>query len=434
MSLLFGLSRKFLASSRTIPFNRISLARNSSSMASLTPSEVSRYSRQMLLPEIGVEGQKRIKNSSILIVGGGGLGCPASLYLTAAGFGRIGIVDDDVVETSNLHRQVLHNEERVGMAKVDSAAKTLEPLNYNVQIEPIKSRLTRENAIEIINKYDIVLDATDNAATRYLLSDVCVLTKKPLVSGAALRFEGQLTVYNYDETSPCYRCLFPAPPPPGTVTNCSDGGVLGVVPGIIGSLQAMEAIKIAAGIKPSFSGKMLLYDGLEGTFRNVKIRNRREDCVSCGKCTQIGPELMDYDEFCGVGCHAQPPMKILAPEERMTCKAYSDTVLGSNVNHILIDVRPKVQADMSKVDHSLNIPLAQLQKGDGLKVLNDILNKKPVTGIYVMCRRGNASQMAVRFLKDNIDKLDIGDDVEIKDLVGGITAWSADVDPSVPVY
>ena len=400
-------------------------------MASLSQDEISRYSRQLILPEIGVEGQLKIKNSSILIVGAGGLGCPAALYLTAAGFGKVGIIDDDVVDRSNLHRQVLHNEERVGQPKVESALETLGVLNSHVAVEPIKSKLNAKNAIDIVKRFDMVLDATDNAMTRYLLSDVCVLNKKPLISGAALRFEGQLTVYNYDANTPCYRCLFPNPPPPGTVTNCSDGGVMGVVPGIIGSLQALEAIKIASGNKPSYAGQMLLFDGMTGVFRNIKIRNKKPDCVSCGQNPTIGTDLIDYEAFVG-GPACSQGLKILAPEERLSVMEYKRHILDKDTNHLLIDVRPKVQTDMSKVAHALSIPLDELQKGNGLNVIEDILKNKPVSGIYVMCRKGNASQIAVKFLKDS--KVDVDSNIEIKDIIGGIEAWAAEVDPSVPLY
>lgn len=379
-----------------------------------------------------MEGQQKLKASSILIVGAGGLGCPAGLYLTAAGFGKIGFIDNDLVDRSNLHRQVLHNEERVGMPKVDSALKTLGPLNSSINLEAIPTRIDRTNALSIIENYNLVLDATDNAMTRYLLSDACVILKKPLISGAALRFEGQMTVYNFDANTPCYRCLFPNPPPPGTVTNCSDGGVLGVVPGIIGSLQALEAIKIAIGQKPSYAGQMLLFDGLNGVFRNIKLRGKKADCISCGTGAVIGPELIDYEAFCGTPA-CSGGLKILDQTERVSCQAYKNSVLDGNVRHLLIDVRPKVQTDMSKVDHAIPISLEQFMKGDGIQVLNDMLEKEvEVKSVYVMCRRGNASQKAVRFLKDNIDRIDV--DVEIKDIIGGIEAWSAEVDPTVPVY
>lgn len=396
----------------------------------LSADEVARYSRQLILPEIGVEGQKKLKSSSVLIVGCGGLGCPSSLYLTAAGFGKIGLVDADVVETSNLHRQVLHREDTVGIPKTTSAEKELLALNSNVSFEKFSTRLTKSNALDIIRNFDIVIDATDNVIARYLISDACVLTGKPLVSGSALRFDGQLTVYNFDQNSPCYRCLFPTPPPPGTVTNCSDGGVIGVVPGIIGTLQAMEAIKIAVGMRPSYAGTMLLYDGLEGRFRNIKIRSKRSDCIACSDKRTLDHHLMDYEAFCGQQTCAPQGLKILLPFERVQVTEYKREVLDAKVDHVLIDVRPKVEQDIVKLPHSVTIPLQELTKNtEGLKFVEDQLQKKKP--VYVMCRKGNASQKAVRFLKDNLTVVDPSD---IKDLEGGLEAWIKEVDQSLPVY
>lgn len=398
----------------------------------LSKDETARYSRQMLCPEIGKRGQLKLKSSSVLIVGAGGLGCPSSLYLTAAGIGRLGIIDSDVVETSNLHRQVLHSEGTRGMAKVDSAVDRLQQLNSNVTFEKHQVRLTRANALDIIKNYDIVVDGTDNPMARYLLSDACVLLKKPLVSGSALRFEGQITVYNYDHDTPCYRCVFPEPPPAGTVTNCADGGVLGVVPGIIGNLQAIEAIKIAAGIAPAYAGVLLLYDGLSGKFRHVQLRKRKDDCISCGKAPSITSDLIDYEAFCGVTCAA--PVKILAPEERVTVQEYN-SVLQSKQKHILIDVRPQLQQDIIKLDNAVSIPLARIVKEDGVQMVQDLIDKtftepSEPKKVFVMCRRGNASQKATRELKNRLEE----DNVEIKDIIGGIEKWSTDVDPELPMY
>lgn len=400
----------------------------------LTSDEVARYSRQLIMPEIGVQGQQKLKSTSVLIVGCGGLGCPAALYLTAAGFGRIGLVDADTVEKSNLHRQVLHREQRIGELKTQSAVDGLDGLNSNVNFEQFNTRLTRDNAIGIISKFDIILDATDNAMTRYLLSDACVVARKPLVSGAALRFEGQLTVYNYDHESPCYRCLFPSPPPPGTVTNCSDGGVIGVVPGIIGSLQALETIKIGAGIRPAFSGRMLLFDGLEGTFRNIKIRGKSDKCVSCGPNATITSDLIDYEAFCGTPTCSPPGevFKILLPFERVSCKEFKEQVLDQKVPHVLIDVRSKNEAEINMLPDAVNIPLQEIMAGGGLKRLQVLLQERNAQELYVMCRRGNASQKAVRFIKDNLVHEKVAQDA--KDLMGGIEGWSRDVDPTIPTY
>ena len=400
----------------------------------LTSDEVARYSRQLILPEIGVEGQKRLKSSSILVVGCGGLGCPSALYLTAAGFGKIGLVDADTVEKSNLHRQVLHSEERIGQLKTESAASGLRGLNSNVNIELFPTRLTRENALELIAQFDIVLDATDNAMTRYLLSDACVINKKPLVSGAALRFEGQLTVYNYDSESACYRCLFPTPPPPGTVTNCSDGGVIGVVPGIIGSMQALEAIKIGAGIKPAFAGRMLLFDGLEGTFRNIKIRGKRANCNSCGPNATITSELVDYEKFCGIPtCSpAGEVFKILLPFERITGPEFKEIILCQERPYVLIDVRPKNEAEINMLAQAVSFPLSELVSGDGLTRLQKLIKEREAQSLFVMCRRGNASQKAVRFIKDHLVDDNVAQDA--RDIVGGIETWAREVDPNVSLY
>lgn len=413
----------------------------------LTSDETSRYSRQLILPEIGVAGQMKMKNSSVLIVGCGGLGCPAAQYLAAGGVGRIGLVDGDVVERSNLHRQILHREERVGMKKTESIVDSLKTLNSNVSFSEIRERLSRENALDIVKDFDLVIDATDNAMARYLLSDVCVLSRKPLVSGAALRFEGQLTVYNYDETTPCFRCIFPNPPPPETVTSCTDGGVLGVVPGIIGSLLALEAIKIMVGIRPSFAGQMLLFDGMGGTFRTIRIRNRRKNCVSCGEKATIDENLIDYEKFVSAPICAPSgnTLKILLPFERISCKEYKQ-VLDSNINHVLIDVRPEVEADIVKLEHAINIPLKELSTEDGFRRLHQVMEMKKTRNVFVMCRRGNASQKAVRIIKDRLslqeqeqktvrmeDSSSL-DEQDVRDIIGGITAWSEEVDPSLPTY
>ena len=402
----------------------------------LSKDETARYSRQMLCPEIGKKGQLRMKSSSVLVVGAGGLGCPSLLYLTAAGIGRLGIVDSDFVETSNLHRQILHSESTLGQYKVDSAVSSLKQINSNVTFEKHHVRLSRENALNIIKNYDIVIDGTDNPMARYLLSDACVLLKKPLVSGSALRFEGQITVYNYDQNTPCYRCIFPEPPPSGTVTNCADGGVIGVVPGIIGNLQAIEAIKIAAGIPPSYAGILLLYEGLSGKFRHIQLRKRQEKCISCGMNPTITTDLIDYEAFCGIKC--ETALNILQPEERITVQEYKE-ILDSNQLHLLIDVRPQIQQDIIKLDNAISIPLSQIVKEDGVQVVRDLIGKtfhSDVTGtskkVLIMCRRGNASQIAVRELKNKLqDELD---DVEIKDIIGGISKWSIDINPDLPMY
>ncbi|OTF82076.1 adenylyltransferase and sulfurtransferase MOCS3-like protein [Euroglyphus maynei] len=260
-----------------------------------------------------------------------------------------------------------------------------------------------------------------------------------MVSGSALQWEGQLTVYNYDEDTPCYRCLFPKPPAPGTVTNCADGGVIGVVPGIIGNIQALEAIKIAAGLKPSYAGTLLLFDGLTGQFRKVELRKRKDDCVSCGNNPTITDKLIDYNAFCGIKCDSVQPMKILEPEERVTVETYKQ-VIDSNEPHLLIDVRPQLQQDIVKLDNAISIPLGQIVKGNGVDKITELIEEKwdknssEKKKIFVMCRRGNASQKAVRELKNRlVTKID-DENIEIKDVIGGISAWSEKIDPELPTF
>lgn len=278
----------------------------------LTKEDIAKFSRQIILPEFRVRGQLCLKKSSVLIVGCGGLGCPAALYLGSAGVGRLGLVDHDVVEMSNLHRQVLHSMGKLGELKCVSAARAVTELNPDCQAIPLHLALDRTNTLDLVKQFDVVLDCSDNVATRYLLNDACVLAGKPLVSGSALRWEGQLTVYNF-RGGPTYRCLYPTPPPPGAVTNCSDGGVIGMVPGIIGCLQALETVKLLVGLQPSYSGCLLLFDGLEARFRTVRLRGRSEAAETIS-------QLVDYEEFCGA-----PPtdkdgagITLLSAEERMT--------------------------------------------------------------------------------------------------------------------
>lgn len=399
-------------------------------MSTLSKEEVARYSRQLLINEIGKEGQLKLKSARVLLIGCGGLGSPCGLYLAAAGIGKIGLLDHDKVDSSNLHRQIVHTESTLGVPKTESAKKTLEALNSTLQYETISTKLSQHNAVDIIEKFDVIVDGSDNAPTRYMVSDACVISKKPLVSGAALKFDGQITTYNYDKSTPCYRCLFPMPPPANTVTNCSDGGVLGVIPGIIGSLQALEVIKIALGRKPSYAGQMLLFDGLKGQFREIKLRERKLDCVACGTNASITRQLVDYEKFCGTpACDVAKMQNILAPDERITCKEYK-AIYDQNEPHLLIDVRPSLQANIVKLENSINIPLDQIVRGDGLQQINNLVKEKSAKSVYFMCRRGIASQQACRFVKENFPQ----NSIQCKDIIGGITAWSEEVDPSVPVY
>ncbi|XP_053200513.1 adenylyltransferase and sulfurtransferase MOCS3-like [Panonychus citri] len=401
-------------------------------MSGLKKEEVARYSRQLLLPEIGVDGQLKLKSSSVLIVGCGGLGCPCAIYLAAAGVGKIGLVDHDKVELSNLHRQILHTESRVGTSKAASVKESLNQLNSNLSITIYDTKFDQTNAIDIVKEYDVIVDATDNAPTRYLINDAAVINNKPLVSGAALRFEGQLTVYHYDSKTPCYRCLFPKPPPPGTVTNCSDGGVLGVIPGIIGSLQSLEVIKMITGLGTSYAGKMLLYDGLTGSIRNVKLREKCSNCAVCGDSPTIDGQLIDYEQFCGTPmCDDGKILKILTPEERITCQEYKETIVDTNTPHLLIDVRSSLQASIVKLPNAINLPLDVINRPNGLDSIKELIDSKKVDKVFFMCRRGNASQKACRLVKDNLVNCHL---IQFKDIIGGITAWAKEIDQQIPIY
>ncbi|KAL0275716.1 UNVERIFIED_CONTAM: hypothetical protein PYX00_003496 [Menopon gallinae] len=394
----------------------------------LTNEEINRYSRQILVPNIGVEGQILLKKSSVLVVGAGGLGCPASLYLAGSGVGHIGIVDYDSVEVNNLHRQVLYSSQSVGASKVESSARVLKDLNGNVSVTTYAVVLDKSNAMDVIANFDVVIDATDNVATRYLLNDACVLSGKPLVSGSALKTEGQLTVYNH-ENGPCYRCLFPVPPPPETVTNCGDGGVFGPVPGVIGVLQALETMKIILR-KKTLSGSLLLFDGLETKFRTVRLRSRNQNCDVCGVHPTV-TELIDYEQFCRSKSNDKNPnLKLLPEEKRVTVSEYKSF---QNSPHVLIDVRTKEEFDICRLEGSLNIPIDKTSSS-AETIISEIQARRmkmpSLTDIpvFVVCRRGNDSQKAVLELEKHLK------DTVIKDIVGGLHAWAKEIDPDFPVY
>uniref|UniRef100_A0A8C8SBW6 Adenylyltransferase and sulfurtransferase MOCS3 n=1 Tax=Pelusios castaneus TaxID=367368 RepID=A0A8C8SBW6_9SAUR len=407
--------------------------------ACLGAAEILRYSRQLVLPELGVRGQLRLSGCAVLVVGCGGLGCPLAQYLAAAGIGRLGLVDHDAVETSNLHRQVLHREAGEGLPKALSAAAALRQLNSTVQYVPYPMALSPSTALELVRQYDVVADCSDNVPTRYLVSDACVLAGKPLVSASALRLEGQLVVYNY-QGGPCYRCLFPKPPSPETVTNCADGGVLGVVPGIMGCIQALEVLKIASGIGSSFSQFMLMFDALEGKFRNIKLRPKKPDCAICGDNPSI-TSLQDYEAFCGSSATDKCRTLCLLPnEERISVEEYKK-LLDEQVPHILVDVRPQVEVDICHLVHSVHIPLSKLEEKNEecLKFLGKRLceerqrnNVKTAFPIYVICKLGNDSQKAVQVLQALPDR-ELGS-ILAKDIRGGLMAWASKIDPSFPQY
>ncbi|XP_003224033.1 adenylyltransferase and sulfurtransferase MOCS3 [Anolis carolinensis] len=405
----------------------------------LSRVDIQRYSRQLVLPELRMRGQLRLSACSVLVVGCGGLGCPLAQYLAAAGVGRLGLVDHDVVELSNLHRQVLHRESRLGLSKAESAASALRELNSSVECEAYTLALNPSNATRLVEAYDIVADCSDNVATRYLVNDACVMAGKPLVSASALKMEGQLVVYNH-RGGPCYRCLFPKPPPPETVTNCADGGVLGVVPGILGSLQALEVIKIASGMGTSFDRSMLLFDALEGRFRHIKLRPRNPDCAVCGEHPSV-MALQDYEAFCGSSATDKcRTLHLLNGDERISVEEYKE-ILDGQALHVLVDVRPSVEVEICRLSHSFSVPLSKLEGKDEecLKTLcRTITEAKQRTNdglsfpVYVVCKLGNDSQKAVRLLQGlSCDGLGT---ISVKDIKGGLVAWANKIDPEFPQY
>ncbi|KAF7989780.1 hypothetical protein HCN44_008454 [Aphidius gifuensis] len=402
----------------------------------LNNEEIARYSRQILMPEIGVKGQVKLKKSSVLIVGAGGLGCPSSLYLAGAGVGHIGIVDYDEIEITNLHRQLLFTISDIKTSKVDAAAHHLTRRNANVQVTPYKIQLDSSNVLDIIKNYDVVLDATDNVPTRYLLNDACVFSGKPLVSASALKMEGQLTVYNYDD-GPCYRCIYPKPPPPETVTNCGDGGVLGAVVGTIGVLQALEALKIILNMPGVLSQRLLVFDGSESIFRNIRLRSKNNNCQVCSSSPSI-TELQDYEEFCGSKANDKDPnLKLVDDNDRITVEDYNK-IINSSIKHVLIDVRSIEEFDICHLNDAINIPYTNMKQKSTEKTAHDLIQKilelDEKQNVYLICRRGNDSQRATKLLRDSLKNTTNIDLKRIKDIAGGINAWSRVIDPSFPIY
>jgi len=379
----------------------------------LNHEEILRYSRHLLIPEVGLEGQRKLKNSSALVIGTGGLGSPVALYLAAAGVGRIGLVDYDVVDSSNLQRQVIHGTSTIGKLKVESARDKLLDLNPDIQIDIYNEPFTSENAIRIAKDYDVLIDGTDNFPTRYLTNDVCVFLGKPNIYGSIFRFDGQLSVF-YAKEGPCYRCLFPEPPPPGLVPSCAEGGVLGVLPGTIGTLQATEALKVLLGIGEPMIGKLLLYNALDMSFDFVKLK-KNPNCRVCGPNADI-KELIDYEEFCGVPGHdheegsAGAGLDITAPELAERVK----------INHLkLLDVREPHELEISALPNAVNIPLGQL--ASRLAELNS------ADDMVVFCKGGTRSARALELLSSAGFK-------KVKNLKGGINAWAKEVDTDLPIY
>lgn len=380
----------------------------------LTKEDYERYSRHLILPEVGVAGQKRLKAASVLCIGTGGLGSPLLLYLAAAGIGRIGIIDFDTVDHSNLQRQVIHGTSWVGKLKIESAKHRIQEINPFCQVDLYNIRISSENALELISPYDIVVDGTDNFPTRYLINDACVLLNKPNVYGSIFRFEGQATVFNYQE-GPNYRDLYPVPPPPGMVPSCASGGVLGILPGIIGVIQAIETVKIILGQGTTLSGRLLLFDALEMKFRELKLRPNPE--------RPIIDRLIDYEQFCGItqAKDQENQQKMDIPE--MTVTELKQLIDSDADDFVLIDVRNPNEYEISQLPGAVLVPLPEIEEGPGVTKVKELLNGRR---LIAHCRAGGRSAKALGILKQaGIDGINVK---------GGTNAWSQEVDSSIPQY
>ncbi len=382
----------------------------------LSNDEIRRYSRHLIMPEVGMQGQQRLKQGSVLLIGTGGLGSPLSLYLTAAGVGHIGLVDFDTVDESNLQRQIVHGTSTVGMPKIESARQRLHDLNPFVEITTYEAQVTSANALALMRPYDVIVDGTDNFPTRYLTNDACVLLGKPNVYGSIFRFEGQATVFYPQEGGPCYRCLYPEPPPPGLVPSCAEGGVFGVLPGVIGTIQATEVIKLLTGIGESLIGRLLRYDALEMRFREYKLR-RDPSCPVCGNRPSI-TELIDYEAFCGI----TPPVS----QGEAGTSEYEITPLEL-VAWLERDDRPY----LLDVRNPYEVEIASIPGTDKLIPVQELMRRvqelDSAREIVIYCRSGARSGQAVEFLKSAGFR-------KVKNLVGGVLRWSDEVDPSMPRY
>ena len=386
------------------------IGRPAAELPSLSQQEILRYSRHLIIPEVGLEGQKRLKDARVLMVGAGGLGSPIGLYLAAAGVGRLGIVEFDVVDETNLQRQLLHGTKDVGRKTLDSARDRIRDVNPNVEVVPHEARLTSENALEIIEHYDVVVDGTDNFATRYLTNDACVLLGKPNVYGSIFRFEGQSTIF-CTKDGPCYRCLYPEPPPPGMVPSCAEGGVLGILPGLVGVVQATETVKLIAGIGEPLVGRLLLVDALAMQFRTVKLR-KNPRCPACG--TRELKALVDYEQFCGI--RGQPDetadVPAITPRELEARLARRD-------DFDLLDVREPHEWDICRIDGARLAPLSSFAAALGtLDSARDVV---------LYCRTGVRSAKALR-------QLQAAGFRRVWNLTGGIHRWADDVAPTFPKY
>ncbi|KIK94220.1 hypothetical protein PAXRUDRAFT_828213 [Paxillus rubicundulus Ve08.2h10] len=387
--------------------------------------EYPRYGRQMILDNFGLEGQLKLQRASVAVVGAGGLGCPALQYLAAAGVGRIGIIDHDRVELSNIQRQVLHNEQTLGMYKALSASAAIEKINSRIRVEPMTEAIHSSNAVSLLQSYDIILDCTDNVPTRYLLSDTAVRLSRPLVSGAAQKYEGQLCIYNLGESGPCYRCIFPKPPAAETSGTCEETGILGAVTGIIGTMQALETIKILTNLHDG-KASLLLFSAISmPPFRTIKLRERKPTCAACGEGQRIGAvQEVDYVGFCG-GPRPDWYTRGLAAGQRgdrITVQELQK-ILKLQEQCMLLDVRPKIEFGICHLPGSQSIPLPQLLADPA-----SWLPSSHAPKIFVVCRLGNDSQLAAKALRESDPSLDV------KDVIGGLKAWSQDVDPQFPVY
>lgn len=380
----------------------------------LSKEEVQRYSRHIILPEVGLEGQKKLKAASVLCIGTGGLGSPLLLYLAAAGIGRIGIVDFDIVDSSNLQRQIIHGTSWVGKPKIVSAKDRILEINPYCQVDLYETRISSENALDILAPYDVVIDGTDNFPTRYLTNDACVLLDKPNVYGSIFRFEGQATVFNY-QGGPNYRDLYPEPPPPGMVPSCAEGGVLGVLPGVIGTIQATEAIKIILGAPDTLSGRLLLYNAWEMKFRELKLRPN--------PIRPVIEKLIDYEQFCGI---PQAKAQEAAEQQKMTEMTVVElkALIDSNANdYILIDVRNPNEYQIAKIPNSVLIPLPDIENGAAIPKIKELVNGYR---LIAHCKMGGRSAKALAILKEA--------GIEGINVKGGISAWSREVDSTVPEY
>jgi len=377
----------------------------------LTPAEIRHYSRHLIMPEVGTAGQRKLKAARVLTIGAGGLGSPLGLYLAAAGVGTLGVVDFDVVDETNLHRQVLYGRSSVGRPKIQAAVERLRDLNPHIRIVPHETRLDSGNALELFRDYDVIVDGTDNFPTRYLVNDACVLSGKPNVYGSIFRFEGQVSIF-WGARGPCYRCLFPEPPPPGLVPSCAEGGVLGVLPGIIGTLQANEVIKLIVGVGDPLIGRLLLFDALKMRFRELKLKKDPACPICSANPTQR--ELIDYEQFCGIG----PEPEAADMDFDMTPSELKER-LDAGEPVTILDVRTEQEHEIAHIPGAVLIPLHELQ--DRLGELD------PAATYVVHCHHGGRSAQAVGFLRQ------MGFERAVN-LAGGIDKWSMAVDSTVPRY